>query len=176
MVWMVLGGAEGWTSRAEEGVWEGGCWWWCSAYGWGAPRCGGFTLGRWCSPSAWGQGSSPGVRTGISSFCWVPPPARFPRGQKHPSLHVSCFSFKGVSQMMSAIFFSILLPLQRDVGVQGWSHQEVIQKNPKAGFVLHLVCVLVQQLCHSGLICLMAMEKSHSCTHCLVCRASWALQ
>lgn len=134
MVWMVLGGAEGWTSRAEEGVWEGGCCWWCSAYGWGGPRCGGFALGRWCSPSAWGQGSFPGVRTGTSSFCWVPPPARFPRGQKHPSLHVSCFSFKGVSQMMSAIFFSILLPLQRDVGVQGWSHQEVIQKNPKALF------------------------------------------
>lgn len=104
---MVLGGAEGWTSCAEEGLSERGCWWWCSAYGWPAPRHGGFTLGRWCSPSAWGQGSFPGVRTGTSSFCWVPPPARLPRSQKHPSLHVFCFSFKGISQMMSAIFYSV---------------------------------------------------------------------
>lgn len=59
---------------------------------------------------------------------------------------------------MSAIFYSVTFTKRCSRVIPPGSHP----RKPRAGFVLHLVCVPVQQLCQSGLICLVAMEESHS--------------
>lgn len=172
---MVLEGAEGWISCAEEdsggvlvvvqspGVGSTQAWW---VHPWEVVVP--FSLGS-------GLLSACENLTPTSGFCWVVEFFSHHNSLEARNIHLSVFAVPHSRACLKWVSNCLYLSLTFTKRCSRVILPESHPRKPKAGFVLLLICVPVQQLCHSGLICLVAMEKSHSCSHCLVCRASGAL-
>lgn len=131
MVCMVLEGAESWTSRA--GWVFGGCWWWwCSL-----PGHGGFTLERWCSPSAW-----------TPFWVWEQTPQAFVDFFPHHkfletrNIHHSMFAVPHLRACLKWCqqFSFLFCYLYKEMLVLKSDPTRSHPKKPKTIFVLHLVC------------------------------------